>query len=263
MLTGGEGYMFGTLFGVLTTALIQMLIQFNGKLSSWWTSIAIGVLTLAFIGIQSLLVNLNAQGLAAKKLAGGAKTNGEQMLKAKKRKTAWIAAAAVCVLVVSSLVFYFIDQNNNNSDVSAVVPTESVCVRTPLRADLVKKYVDEGAVITYERNGGLHCIDEVYAFFTDGRIIADNGTEIIEASTTPEKVDKLLTNINNMGWFTDNMYSTYHKPCDQCFHYNTTVVFAGQTKAIEAVDGGTDAPAKYWQMSGQITLIVPKFSTGE
>ena len=55
MLTGGEGYVFGTLFGVLITGLIQTLIQFNGKLSSWWTSIVIGVLTLVFIGVQSLL----------------------------------------------------------------------------------------------------------------------------------------------------------------------------------------------------------------
>ena len=66
MLTGGTGYVFGTLFGVLTTALIQTLIQFNGKLSSWWTSIAIGVLTLFFIGVQSLLVNLNTRQLASR-----------------------------------------------------------------------------------------------------------------------------------------------------------------------------------------------------
>ena len=46
--------MFGTLFGVLITGLIQTLIQFNGQLSSWWTSIVVGVLTLVFIGVQSV-----------------------------------------------------------------------------------------------------------------------------------------------------------------------------------------------------------------
>jgi simple sugar transport system permease protein len=30
-----------------------MLIQFNGELSSWWTRIAVGALTLIFIGVQS------------------------------------------------------------------------------------------------------------------------------------------------------------------------------------------------------------------
>ena len=73
MLTGGEGYVFGSLFGVLVIALIQTLIQFNGKLSSWWTSIAIGVLTLVFIGVQSLVANLNTRQLAGRKLISQAK----------------------------------------------------------------------------------------------------------------------------------------------------------------------------------------------
>lgn len=53
LLTGGVGYVFGTLFGVLINGLIQTLIMFNGQLSSWWTRIVIGLLTLVFIGVQS------------------------------------------------------------------------------------------------------------------------------------------------------------------------------------------------------------------
>ena len=53
LLTGGQGFVFGTFFGVLVTGLIQMLIQFNGELSSWWTRIAVGALTLIFITVQS------------------------------------------------------------------------------------------------------------------------------------------------------------------------------------------------------------------
>jgi hypothetical protein len=30
------------------------ILQFNGTLSSWWTRIGVGVLTLIFIGIQSV-----------------------------------------------------------------------------------------------------------------------------------------------------------------------------------------------------------------
>jgi simple sugar transport system permease protein len=55
LLTGGVGYVIGTLFGVLIIGLIQALIQFNGQLSSWWTPIVVGGLTLAFIGIQTAL----------------------------------------------------------------------------------------------------------------------------------------------------------------------------------------------------------------
>jgi ribose/xylose/arabinose/galactoside ABC-type transport system permease subunit len=55
LLTGGVGYVFGTLFGVLIIIVIQTLIQFNGQLSSWWTPIVVGGLTLIFIGVQSYL----------------------------------------------------------------------------------------------------------------------------------------------------------------------------------------------------------------
>lgn len=55
LLSGGVGYVFGTMFGVLTIGVIQTLIQFNGSLSSWWTPIVVGGLTLVFIGIQSFL----------------------------------------------------------------------------------------------------------------------------------------------------------------------------------------------------------------
>lgn len=54
LLTGGIGNVIGTLFGVLVNGTIVSILQFNGTLSSWWTRIGVGVLTLIFIGIQSL-----------------------------------------------------------------------------------------------------------------------------------------------------------------------------------------------------------------
>lgn len=53
-LSGGVGNVVGTLFGVLINSTIVSILQFNGSLSSWWTRIAVGVLTLIAIGIQSL-----------------------------------------------------------------------------------------------------------------------------------------------------------------------------------------------------------------
>jgi galactofuranose transport system permease protein len=53
-LTGGVGSVVGTLFGVLIHGTIVSILQFNGTLSSWWTRIGVGILTLIFIGIQSL-----------------------------------------------------------------------------------------------------------------------------------------------------------------------------------------------------------------
>jgi ribose/xylose/arabinose/galactoside ABC-type transport system permease subunit len=54
LLTGGVGNIFGTLFGVLINGTIVSILQFNGTLSSWWTRMSVGVLTLIFIGIQSV-----------------------------------------------------------------------------------------------------------------------------------------------------------------------------------------------------------------
>lgn len=54
MLTGGVGYVIGTVFGVLIQGLIQTIIMFQGTLNSWWTKIVIGLLTLVFIGLQSI-----------------------------------------------------------------------------------------------------------------------------------------------------------------------------------------------------------------
>jgi simple sugar transport system permease protein len=55
LLTGGTGYVEGTLIGVLILGLIQTFITFQGTLSSWWTKIAIGVLLFIFILLQRYL----------------------------------------------------------------------------------------------------------------------------------------------------------------------------------------------------------------
>jgi len=52
LLTGGVGYVAGTLFGVLILGIIQTLIMFDGTLSSWWTRIVIGVLLFVFCLLQ-------------------------------------------------------------------------------------------------------------------------------------------------------------------------------------------------------------------
>ena len=56
LMTGGVGYMIGTLFGVLLKSAIPALITFNGNLLSWWGKIATGLLLLLFIFIQRVVV---------------------------------------------------------------------------------------------------------------------------------------------------------------------------------------------------------------
>ena len=55
LLTGGVGFIPGTMMGVLILGLIQTLISFQGNLNTWWTRIAVGVLLLLFIALQKLV----------------------------------------------------------------------------------------------------------------------------------------------------------------------------------------------------------------
>lgn len=55
LLTGGAGFVLGSLLGVLVLGLIQTIITFQGTLSSWWTKIVIGALLLIFVVLQRLL----------------------------------------------------------------------------------------------------------------------------------------------------------------------------------------------------------------
>lgn len=55
LLTGGSGFVLGTVLGVFLMGVIQTYITFDGTLSSWWTKIVIGLLLFFFIVLQKLL----------------------------------------------------------------------------------------------------------------------------------------------------------------------------------------------------------------
>jgi simple sugar transport system permease protein len=65
LLTGGVGFVPGTLMGVLILGLIQQIIIFNGTLNSWWTKIVIGALLLVFIVLQKVISGRGEQGVMA------------------------------------------------------------------------------------------------------------------------------------------------------------------------------------------------------
>ena len=55
LLTGGVGYVAGTVVGVLILGIIQTLVIFNGTLSSWWTRIVVGILLFVFCVSQRVI----------------------------------------------------------------------------------------------------------------------------------------------------------------------------------------------------------------
>jgi galactofuranose transport system permease protein len=62
LLTGGSGYVLGSLLGVLVYGLIQTIITFQGTLSSWWTRIFIGILLFVFIFLQRVVTRRTKMG---------------------------------------------------------------------------------------------------------------------------------------------------------------------------------------------------------
>ena len=57
LLSGGAGYVFGSVLGVLTLGTIYAYKEFDGDLNTGWTRILIGVLVLFFIVLQRLIAS--------------------------------------------------------------------------------------------------------------------------------------------------------------------------------------------------------------
>lgn len=136
-------------------------------------------------------------------------------------------------------------------------PSPTPCTVQPMRTGAAQALVNGGAVIVYERNGGLSCIDDLFAIYPDGQIISNDGYDLpktrqVEAAVVATLVAKIV----DVGFFTDIFYTTYHPPCAACSQYSVTVKDGGQTKTVGAVDGGTDGPAMYWQVIAYLAELL-------
>jgi galactofuranose transport system permease protein len=252
MLTGGSGYVFGTLFGVLVLAITQTLIQFIGSLSSWWTKIVIGLLMLAFIGVQSILA-------ARKEGRKGAQDPQALAATQLRRRRQLLAGSGVAVLVALAIIF--VPRMRNGNGTETMVAT--VCEVAPFRDSEAASLLADGAVIVYNRTAGTACVDELYAIYPDGRIVADNGrgNEPIEGQVDMAELERILiTASDEYKWFTDNMFSTYHNPCRQCYAHYLTISYKGQAKGITAVDGGVNMQPEYGYTLSILRPILPKFT---
>jgi hypothetical protein len=249
MLTGGQGYVFGTLFGVMVLGVTQVLIQFNGSLSSWWTRIVIGLLMLAFIGVQSLI--------AARKGGLRQAQDARTRVVARRRRWVWVLGVVIILIVVLSINFISPLMRAGQS-----ASTESSqCEINPFRETEIANFIKGGAVIAYHRTAGTRCVDELYAVYPDGRVIGNNSDQEVETQVDPIEVEKILTTISGeYGWFTDRMYSTWHNPCGTCYAHYLAISYNGQEKSVTAVDGGVDMQPEYGYTLSIIRPILPKFT---
>jgi galactofuranose transport system permease protein len=248
-LTGGQGYVLGAFFGVLILSLIQSLILYHGQLSSWWTSIFIGLLMLLFIGVQSALATINARGLARAATGGRGAPWRDRRL--------WAGAGVAIAAVVGIQLVGALGTAPDAATDEPAAATAGGCRPVEFRAEEAAALQADGAVIVFDKNGGSRCVDLLFGIYPDGRIVGDDGTEQLEAQVEPEVVTALVANLEGLGWFTDDMYTTWHHPCGECYTYTITVTSGDETKTVGAVDGGTDAPAKYWLATSRISAILP------
>jgi ribose/xylose/arabinose/galactoside ABC-type transport system permease subunit len=247
MLTGGSGSVFGTLFGVLVLAVTQVLIQFIGSLSSWWTRIVIGVLTLIFIGVQTVFAN-------RKSGYQGAVPSPAMIAIRRKRLRLGIGLGVIIVLAVIAVILV----SNSGATSLAETPENTQCNVKPFREEEAAGLINDGAVIVYHRTAGPNCVDQLYAIYPDGRITGNDGTNEVETRVPPSEIEQFLLIVSvDHKWFTNDIYSTYLKPCRQCFAHYIIISYNGQVKAVTGVDGTTAMPPGYAMVLAEIRPLLP------
>lgn len=250
MLTGGYGYVFGTLFGVMVLAVTQVLIQFIGSLSSWWTKIVIGILTLTFIGVQTVLANRKGGRRSVQ-------TASTDMAARRTRQRLLFGLGAVTIAVL--LIVISISRFGSAS--AAATPESAQCVVAPFRESEATELVKEGAVIVYHRTAGPECVDQLFAIYPDGHITGTDGVNQVKKQIDATEVDHLLTAISvDHKWFTNEIYSTYLNPCKQCFAHYIDISYDGQQKAVTGVDGTTAMPPGYAFALAEIRPLLPEIN---
>jgi hypothetical protein len=237
---------------VLVLSVTQVLIQFIGSLSSWWTRIVIGVLTLIFIGVQTVLAN-------RKNRSASLQHSPEMQVRRKRQRLVFsFGALAVVILAVLAMV------NPFGANSAAGTPESSQCVVPPFREEEASSLIKNGAVIAYQRVAGPECVDELFAVYPDGRVVGSAGDRQVESQFESAAIDQLLATISDEhNWFTDEIYSTFHTPCRQCFAHYVMISHAGQEKAITAVDGGTDMPPGVSLTLATIRPFLPAIESGQ
>ena len=242
MLSGGSGYVFGTFFGVLVLAVTQALIQFIGTLSSWWTKIVIGALTLTFIGVQSILANRKAsRALTPQEM---------KVVRQKQLMQAFgIGIAVVALVFAVNLLFKYAPE------------PAAQCTVPPFRKEVAANLIKDGAVIAYQRVAGPRCVDQLFAIYPDGRVTGTDGVNKVEKQVTPAEVENLLTVISvEHKWFTAEIYDTYLNPCRQCFAHYILISYNGQEKGATATDGTTAIPPGYGSAIAEIRSLLPEIN---
>jgi hypothetical protein len=118
------------------------------------------------------------------------------------------------------------------------------------RADEADKA--DGAVIIYERSGGVAGETDRWAVYPDGRIVSSDSQD---QQVTEQEVSELLDEIEALGFF--EMQGSYG-PLDACcdrFIYRITVLRGDEMKTVHAVEGESGTPQEFWRIAELIKTL--------
>ena len=114
-----------------------------------------------------------------------------------------------------------------------------------------------GAVISFDRSGGIAGISEQWTIYIDGRVI---GPAEEEARIPADEVSQLLAEIEAAGFFEWPPRPRSFQTCADCFTYSITVETQGKTNRITIVDGESGAPEEAWTILERILGVLASVS---
>lgn len=128
---------------------------------------------------------------------------------------------------------------------------------SPLSTDAWTMAGSDGAMIVFERSGGLAGVHEVWRFYEDGRVVKTeqrrNVTE--EAQLSRGAVRDAVERVVEAGFLDlDDEYMPANRCCDR-LTYRLTVVYDGSVKTVTTMDGAEQPPALAGALEVVNTLI--------
>jgi hypothetical protein len=114
-----------------------------------------------------------------------------------------------------------------------------------------------GAVISFDRSGGIAGISEQWTIYIDGRVI---GPAEEEARIPADEVSQLLAEIEAAGFFEWPPRPRSFQTCADCFTYSITVEYQGKANQITLVDGESGAPEEAWTILERILGVLASVS---
>lgn len=133
---------------------------------------------------------------------------------------------------------------------------------SPLSVDKGTPAGSDGAMIVFERSGGLAGIHEVWRLYEDGRVVKiERRTNVKEEAQLPR--DAVRDAVERMveAGFLDlaDEYMPTNRCCDR-FTYRLTIVYEGSVKTVTTMDGAEQPPALAEALSIVHDLLTPILS---